>query len=303
MSESLPANHNRQALAGRTAPIDEIPWRDSGSGRPRRAGDPRRQSEDSFGHRFDMSPSALARRGAELEARLAETSAELERLRRDLESFSYGVAHDLRAPLRAILGFGRMLLEDHRSRLPENALGTFERMLGAASRMNRMIDDLVQLSRLAQQPLSPASVDLAALARERIAELAAAEPGRRVRFAAPDSLPANGDPGLLRIALQNLLGNAWKFTAGTQQARIEIGEAQTARGREFFVRDNGVGFDMAYAGKLFHVFQRLHSSRKFEGTGVGLATVERIVRRHGGTIWAESAPGRGAAFHFTLPAP
>lgn len=247
--------------------------------------------------------SALARLNAELEARVAERTVELARSNQELESFSYSVAHDLRAPLRAILGFGRLLLEDHGGRLPADALGNLQRVLASAARMGRMIDDLLQLSRLARQPLSPASVDLAASSRELIAELAAAEPARSASVVAPDSLPAAGDPSLLKIALQNLLGNAWKFTSGAEQARIEIGEAETAHGRAFFVRDNGAGFDMAYAGKLFEVFQRLHSSSEFEGTGVGLATVKRIIQRHGGRIWAESAPGLGATFYFTLPAP
>ena len=246
--------------------------------------------------------SALARLNAELEARVAERTAELARSNRELESFSYSVAHDLRAPLRAVLGFGRLLLEDHGSRLPADALGNLQRMLASATRMGQMIDDLLQLSRLARQPVSPTNVDLAAFSRELTAELATAERGRAVTVVAPDSLPAVGDASLLKIALQNLLGNAWKFSSRAPQARIEIGEAQTVHGRAFFVRDNGAGFDMAYAGKLFEVFQRLHSSGEFEGVGVGLATVKRIIRRHGGRIWAESAPGLGATFYFTLPA-
>jgi PAS domain S-box-containing protein len=247
--------------------------------------------------------SALARLNADLEARIAERTAELARSNQDLESFSYSVAHDLRAPLRVIVGFGRLILEDHGSRLPADALGNLQRVLASASRMGRMIDDLLQLSRLARQPLSLASVDIAAFSRELIAELAGTEPARSVSVVAPDSLPAVGDTSLLKVALQNLLGNAWKFTSGAQQTRIEIGEAQTVHGRAFFVRDNGAGFDMAYAGRLFKVFQHLHSGSEFEGTGVGLATVKRIIRRHEGRIWAESAPGLGATFYFTLPAP
>jgi PAS domain S-box-containing protein len=251
----------------------------------------------------ERAESALVRLNADLEARIAERTSDLARSNHDLETFSYTVAHDLRAPLRAILGFGRLLLEDHGNRLPADGLGNLQRVLASAARMGRMIDDLLQLSQLARQPLSPAGVDIAVLSRELMAELAAAQPTRSVSVVAPDSLPAAGDARLLKIALQNLLGNAWKFTSRVAQARIEVGEAQTGNGRAFFVRDNGAGFDMAYAGKLFKVFQRLHSSSEFEGTGVGLATVERIILRHGGRTWAETAPGRGATFYFTLPSP
>jgi signal transduction histidine kinase len=245
----------------------------------------------------------LESRVAELEAHIAERTAELARANQDLARYSYTVAHDLRAPLRAILGFVRMLLEDHGSLLPADGLDNLQRVLVSAARMGRMIEDLLQLSRLARQPLSPVEVDLAALSRELMAGHAAAEPARSASVVAPDLLPAAGDAGLLKIVLQNLLGNAWKFTSRVAQARIEIGEAQTGNGRAFFVRDNGVGFDMAYAGKLFKLFQRLHSSSEFEGTGVGLATVERIILRHGGRTWAEAAPGHGATFYFTLPSP
>lgn len=247
--------------------------------------------------------SDLLRLNAELEARVAERTTELARSNEELESYSYTMAHDMRAPLRVILGFGRILLEDHGNRLPADALANLQRVLASADRMHRMIDGLLQLARLTPQPLTPADVDIAVLSRDLLAELAGAGAGRSVQVVVPESLPAKGDVVLLRIALQNLLGNAWKFSSGVQQARIEIGEAQTGHGRAFFVRDNGAGFDMAYAGKLFKVFQRLHSSSEFEGTGVGLASVERIIRRHGGRVWAESAPDQGATFFFTLPLP
>lgn len=239
---------------------------------------------------------------AQLEARVAQRTAELSRSNQELESFSYTVAHDLRAPLRAILGFGRFLLEDHGDRLPPDALENLRRVLASGTAMGRMIDGLLRLSLLSRQPVSMANFDIASISRELLAELAAAEPGRTVEFVAPDSLPAAGDVSLLRIALQNLLGNAWKFTARSNGVRIEVGKASTAKGDAFFVRDNGVGFDMAYAGKLFRVFQRLHSDSEFDGIGVGLATVTRILHLHGGRIWAESAPGAGATFFFTLPA-
>jgi len=244
----------------------------------------------------------LARINAELEARVARRTAELSRSNQELESFSYTVAHDLRAPLRAILGFGRFLLDDHGDRLPVDALANLRRVLASGAAMERMIDGLLRLSLLARQPVSRASLDIASISRDLIAELAAAEPGRVVKFVAPEALPATGDPSLLRIALQNLLGNAWKFTARSSEARIEVGRASTAKGDAFFVRDNGVGYDMAYAGKLFQVFQRLHSSSEFDGIGVGLATVTRILRLHGGGIWGESAPGAGATFYFTFSA-
>ncbi len=236
----------------------------------------------------------------DLEQRIMARTQELAATNRELESFSYTIAHDLRAPLRAIHGLASIASEDFGDRLPAPVLEYLERLRTAAARMGHMIDDLLSLSRFGRQAVRRTDVDLAALARDLVAELAAAEPGRSVRFDAPEALPASVDAGLMRVALQNLLGNAWKFTRRTVAPRIEFGAADTERGRAWFVRDNGAGFDMNHNNRLFGVFQRLHSHEEFEGTGVGLATVRRIVERHGGTIWAESTPGAGATFWFTI---
>jgi signal transduction histidine kinase len=234
---------------------------------------------------------------------VTERVAEVERANQELESFAYSVGHDLRAPVRSVLGFGRLVLEDHGAQLAPDALANLRRVMDAGARMGQMIEALQELSRIPRTADRTRSVDIAVLARELGRDLAAAEPGRPVEFIVPDSLPALGERSLLRIALQHLLCNAWKFTSGVRAARIEVGAAQSEHGRAFFVRDNGAGFDMTYADKLFKVFQRLHSPREFAGAGVGLATVRRIVDCHNGRIWADSAPGLGATFFLTLPIP
>jgi signal transduction histidine kinase len=230
-----------------------------------------------------------------LESHAAERTAQLEATNRELEAFSYAVSHDLRAPLRAITGFSQILAEDHAA-----ALGPgrqyLDRIRAATRRMAGLIDDLLRLSQMATSELDRRRFDLAHQARDIVDELRAAEPDRRVDVAIPAALPAHGDPRLVRVVLENLLRNAWKFTSRRDAARIELGTA----GNAFFVRDNGAGFDPARADQLFTPFHRLHSAADFEGTGVGLATAQRIVHRHGGRIWAESAPERGATFYFTL---
>jgi signal transduction histidine kinase len=210
------------------------------------------------------------------------------------------VSHDLRAPLRAIDGFSQALAEDYGDRLDDAGKDYLARVRGAAQRMAALIDDLLELSRVARADLVRTRVDLGAMAREIAAELAQAAPERRVVFRADGDLAVSGDPRLLRVALVNLLENAWKFTRRRDEAHIELGRDD--RGA-LFVRDDGVGFDMAYAGKLFGAFQRLHTAADFPGTGVGLATVQRIIHRHGGRISAEASPGAGATFRFTLPPP
>jgi light-regulated signal transduction histidine kinase (bacteriophytochrome) len=231
---------------------------------------------------------------------LEETNRELEGANSELEAFSYSVSHDLRAPLRSIEGFAQILLEDHAQGLDEEARGYLGRVRAASRRMALLIDDLLDLSRVTRSPLTRQMVDLSALAREIAAEIEKSQPYRRVRFVIADGLAVRGDPRLLRVLLENLLGNAFKFTQKEREATIEFGAVTRDGGVAYYVRDNGVGFDEAYATKLFGAFQRLHGSEDFEGTGIGLATVQRIVQRHGGKAWAEGAVGKGATFYFTL---
>ena len=236
-----------------------------------------------------------AREIAESRASLVE---QLESKNEELESFSYSVAHDLRAPLRSIDGFGMILLEDYGDKLDDEGKQYLNYVRESAQQMARLIDDLLALSRVARGDFRRVPTDLGVIARAVAARLAKST-GRQVELVVPDSLMVNGDDGLLTIAFENLLSNAWKFTRTCAEPRIEIGVCDEER-RTYFVRDNGAGFDMAYVAKLFRMFQRLHSAKEFEGTGIGLATVQRIVRRHGGRIWAEGAVGRGATFYFTL---
>ncbi|HZP91942.1 MAG TPA: ATP-binding protein [Burkholderiales bacterium] len=229
----------------------------------------------------------------ELEARVRERTAEL-------EAFTYAVSHDLRAPLRHVNAFTDILLEDHGAKLDEKVRDGLQRITRATARMAEMINALLQLSLTTQLPVRRGSLDLARLARE-VAEECKAAAKRDVEFVAPASLPVTGDPTLLRIALHNLLGNAWKFSSNREAPRVELGvRSQPGAQRVYYIQDNGAGFDMSGAAKLFGVFQRLHSENEFPGTGVGLATVQRIIRKHGGQIWASGKPGEGATFFFTL---
>ncbi len=237
----------------------------------------------------------------ELEQRVRNRTMQLEEANRELESFSYSVSHDLRAPLRAIDGFSRMVLEDCADRIGEEGRDCLERVRAASRRMGQLIDDLLQLSRLTRSEMRRTPVDLSAMVRSLADELQKGEPERRVEFVIEPGVVAAADPNLMRIALVNLLGNAWKFTGKQDAAKIEFGHTIRGDGTVFFVRDNGVGFNMAYAGKLFGAFQRLHSPAEFPGNGIGLATVQRVIHRHNGRVWAESQPGQGAVFYFTLP--
>jgi signal transduction histidine kinase len=232
--------------------------------------------------------------------RLAETSEELSRANGELEAFSYSVAHDLRAPLRAINGFCSAVIDEAGDQLKPEPRQYLERAAAAAQRMGLLIDALLALSRVGRATLERAPVDLSVISRAIVAQLRASAPDRKVDFHAADDLVAEGDPTLLRAVMENLLGNAWKFTAKRDDARIELGRLEQDGHTTFFVRDNGAGFDMQYAGRLFAPFQRLHSASDFGGTGIGLATVQRIISRHGGTIRAEGAVDRGATFYFTL---
>lgn len=219
---------------------------------------------------------------------------------RELESFSYSVAHDLRTPLRSIDGFSQALLEDCADKLDDEGRKYLGYVRESAQHMAHLIDDILALSRVSRATLSDEPVDLSALARSVIARLSRAQPERKVSVSIQDGLSVRGDPRLLEIALGNLLDNAWKFTRNRSDARIELGATSQDGATTYFVRDNGAGFDMAYASKLFGVFQRLHGAHEFEGTGVGLATVQRVVHRQGGRVWAQAVVGAGATFYFTL---
>jgi signal transduction histidine kinase len=215
-------------------------------------------------------------------------------------SFSFTVSHDLRAPVRVVEGFTRILKEDYGQTLDRVGNDHLDRVLGAAARMNQMIDALLTLARLSQQPLARQPVNLSQLAAYIVDDLKRGAPERAAEIEIEPGLAVNGDPTLLRLVLENLLGNAWKYTAKAKKAHIVFGAELHEGRRAFVVRDNGAGFDMRSADRLFGLFQRLHSANDFPGTGVGLASVRRIVRRHGGDVWADAEPGRGAAFHFTL---
>lgn len=229
-----------------------------------------------------------------------EWIAELESANRELDAFSYSVAHDLRAPLRGIDGFVRILLEEKIEQFDDEGRRYLEVVRESAGRMAHLIDDLLELSRITRAELTREPLDLSCLVRQIATQVRQAAPERPLELVVQDGLRADGDPRLLRVALENLLGNAWKFTSKRPAARIEFGVTEHEGAAAFFIRDNGAGFDMAYAAKLFGVFQRLHGAAEFEGTGIGLATVQRVVMRHGGRVWANGAVNEGATFYFTL---
>jgi light-regulated signal transduction histidine kinase (bacteriophytochrome) len=236
----------------------------------------------------------------ELEQRVKDRTVQLEASNRELEAFCYSVSHDLRAPLRGIDGWSLALLEDYREKLDEKGCQYLDRVRADTQRMGRLIDDLLLLSRVTRGTIQRSRVDLTAIAQSVADRLREAEPERRVEFAAQPGLTAQGDARLLDIVLSNLLGNAWKFSGRRPLARVEFGRTEVGGKPAFFVRDNGVGFDMSYAQKLFGAFQRMHEASEFPGTGIGLATVQRVIQRHGGRVWAEAQVDRGATFYFTL---
>lgn len=238
---------------------------------------------------------------AELEQRVEQRTRALAAANRELESFSYSVSHDLRAPLRTIDGFSRILLDEYAAKLDVAGRDYLERVRAGSQRMESLIDDLLELARVTRRELQTGVCNLTDLVHEITAELTAGDPGRKVKITVTPDMMVVADPGLLRIVLDNLLRNAWKFTSLKPTAVIEVGCTDTGEERTYFVRDNGAGFEMAYADKLFGAFQRLHSEAEFQGTGVGLALVQRVIRRHGGQIWAEAEPDQGATFYFTLP--
>jgi len=268
--------------------------------------DSRREPNRLVGVAIDITALKQAqeevlRLNVELERRVADRTAQLEAISKELEAFSYSVSHDLRAPLRSIRGFSQVLLDRYASKLDARGAEFLRRAAESSQSMDTLIDDLLQLSKISRAELRPQPVDLSALAETVAAELGQAEPKRAVKFVIAPGLQASGEERLLRIVLENLLRNAWKFTVNQPRALIEFGHS-SGPPAAFFVRDNGAGFDMKYADRLFNAFQRLHSANEFPGRGIGLATVQRILNRHGGRAWAEGALQQGATFYFTLPA-
>lgn len=243
----------------------------------------------------------IERMNAELEQHVQERTAQLNATIKELEAFSYTVSHDLRAPLRAIDGFSRLLFEDYDSKLDTEGRRLLEVIRSSAVKMGHLVDGLLAFSRLGRQAMGASMIDMAELAREAFVEVRSAEEARQVRFKMAELPPAIGDRVLLRQVFINLFSNALKFTRDRDPAVIEAGFRPEGEQNIFYVKDNGAGFDMRYADKLFGVFQRLHDVTEFEGTGLGLAIVQRVVHRHGGRVWAEGAPGKGAAIYFSLP--
>lgn len=242
----------------------------------------------------------IVRLNAELERRVLERTAQLEAANQEMEAFAYSVSHDLRAPLRGIDGFSLALLEDYREKLDEEGQDYLRRMREACKRMDRLIDEILKLSRITRSEMTWKPVNLSVMAASVAKELQNSEPWRKVEFVIAEGITAVGDSQLLRVLLHNLLGNAWKFTGRQPRARIEFGETEWDGKPAYFVRDNGAGFDMTYAEKLFTPFQRLHRDEEFPGTGVGLTLAQRIIHRHGGRIRAEGGVNKGATFYFTL---
>jgi PAS domain S-box-containing protein len=237
---------------------------------------------------------------AELEKHVAARTAELAAVNKELEAFCYSVSHDLRAPLRGLDGFSQALLEDYSDKLDGEGKDLLQRIRAGSQRMGHLIDDLLNLSRVSRSELHREPVNLSGLAGDVAGELRERDPQRHVALRITEGLKADGDPQLLRVVLENLLGNAWKYTSKRPEATIEFGLSCDNGHSSFFVRDDGVGFDMQYADKLFAPFQRLHGITEFPGVGVGLATVQRIIQRHGGRVWAQAEVNKGATFHFTL---
>jgi light-regulated signal transduction histidine kinase (bacteriophytochrome) len=257
---------------------------------------------DARGHVVGISTVArdiTDRKNAEVALAHAKDAAES--ASRELEAFSYSVAHDLRAPLRGMNGFAQVLLDTYRDKFDAEGQDWLQEILLNAQKMGALIDALLTLSRVTRSELKRESVDLSAVVSAAAEQLRADEPQRVVDLVVQQNLRADLDPALARALIENLVGNAWKFTSKTNDARIEVGADLLERGDTvFYVRDNGAGFDMAYADKLFGAFQRLHAAQDFAGTGIGLATVQRVILRHGGRVWAHAEPGKGATFRFTL---
>jgi signal transduction histidine kinase len=246
------------------------------------------------------SRNQVRRANAELEQRVTERTRQLEAANRELEAFAYAVSHDLRAPLRSMSGFSQILQQNASAGLDEKSRHYLQRIHDASLRMSGLIEDLLNLSRIGRSELAPRAISLSQIASEAAAAVRERHPSRDVRLEITAGLEVDADPRLLRIALENLLSNAWKYTARAAPGRVSVGTQAAEDGAVYFVRDNGVGFDMKYADKLFVPFQRLHPESEFPGSGIGLVTVQRIIARHGGRIWADAKPDEGATFYFTL---
>jgi light-regulated signal transduction histidine kinase (bacteriophytochrome) len=278
-----------------------------------RLGNVYRQNEEQAASLVE-SIRAIEALNRQLEQRVRERTAQLEVANKELEAFSYSVSHDLRSPLRSIDGFSLAVMQDNTDRLDAQSVRNLQRVQSSAQRMGLMIDGLLALSRVTQKGIQSEPVDLSQAAEAIAQDLRQRQPEREVEFAITKNLVTQGDPVLLRIVLQNLLDNAWKYTGKNPTARIEFGtadlssvstcpsksEIEQRKAKIFFVRDNGAGFDMRYAHKLFGAFQRLHTEKEFGGTGIGLATVQRVIHRHSGKVWAESEVGKGAVVYFAL---
>jgi signal transduction histidine kinase len=252
---------------------------------------------------IERQNAALQEARSDLERRVDRRTADLAAANKELEAFSYSVSHDLRAPLRAIDGFSKALQTKYGETFDEQGRHYLDRVRTATSRMADLIDDLLGLARISRQDLVRRPIDLSEIARKVAGELAVRTPQKPVHTEIQPGLVAEADARLVTVVLENLIGNAWKFAGRKERPAVEIGQQRNGDGSAFYVRDNGAGFDMQYADKLFGAFQRLHSDSEFEGTGIGLATVQRIVARHGGRIWAEGEVGKGATFYFTLERP
>jgi len=265
---------------------------------------PHRALDDRYRRFFRRTADQVASAIAKVRAHEGEAkwSAELERANKELEAFSYSISHDLRAPLRAIDGFSKALLSDYAGKFDEQGRHYLERVRAATQRMAQLIDDLLGLSQITRAALKRQRVDLTDIARRVLVDLGARDAARKVATRVADGLVVQADPRLLSVVLENLLGNAWKFTSKQPDATIEVDTETRGDETVYLVRDNGAGFSMEHATKLFAPFQRLHAASDFEGTGIGLATVNRVIARHGGRVWAEAKPGQGATFLFTLEA-
>ena len=247
-----------------------------------------------------LADEEIRRLNEELEQRVIDRTRQLEEANRELGAFAYSVSHDLRAPLRSIDGFGELLMDEHSDSLSRDGREAVDRMRSASRRMGRLIDDLLTLSRITRREISARHLDMSDQVRQIAAELQAGEPERGVEFIIADGVTAYGDRNLLRVLLENVIENAWKFTGGAHSPRIEFGTEIRDGETVYTIRDNGAGFEMEFVDKVFEPFHRLHSQDEFPGTGIGLATVQRIVNRHKGNVWAEGAVGSGATLYFTL---